>query len=135
MKLYVNLIKDKNKMFSSIKKEFDEHPIIKFVSIIVLIIVYFLFVSKSHGIKDGFVISILSWSFFVLCTPIADAGILIDFPMRLITGIKMIYSEMIVWTIAISINIFVLIILTYMIKQSYYLYSNILLIHLFLIGE
>jgi len=52
MKIYASIIKDKNKMFSSIKKEFDEHPIIKFVSIIVLIIVYLLFVSKSHGIKD-----------------------------------------------------------------------------------
>jgi hypothetical protein len=107
MNIYKNLVGDKNKIFSSIRKEFDTHPIIKFISIGVLIIIYFLFVSKSHGIRDGLIISITSWSFFVFCTPIADAGILLDFPMRLITGIKMIYSEIIVWIIAISINIFV----------------------------
>lgn len=106
MGTYNNLIKNKNKLFLSIRKAFDEHPIIKFSSVFLLIFLYFLFASKSYGIKNGFIISILSWSFFVLCTPIADAGILIDFPMRLITGIKMIYSEMIVWVIAISLNSF-----------------------------
>ena len=106
MQIFNSIIKNKNKLFSSIRKVFDEHPIIKFISVLVLIIFYFLFASKSHGIKNGFLISILTWSFFVLCTPIADAGILIDFPMRLITGIKMIYSEIIVWVIAISLNLF-----------------------------
>jgi len=106
MQNYNSIIKNKNKLFSSIRKVFDEHPIIKFISVLILIIFYFLFASKSHGIKNGFLISILTWSFFVLCTPIADAGILIDFPMRLITGIKMIYSEIIVWVIAISLNLF-----------------------------
>jgi len=105
MQIYNRLIKNKNKLFLSIRNAFDGHPTIKFISILFLIIFYFLFASKSYGIKDGFVISILTWSFFVLCTPIADAGILIDFPMRLITGIKMIYSEIIVWIIAIFINV------------------------------
>ncbi len=109
MTIYDDIIKNKDKIFSSIRKTFDEHSTIKFISLIVLIIVYFLFASKSHGIKDGVLISIITWSFFVLCTPIADAGILIDFPIRLISGIKMIYSEIVVWTIAIIINIFVLI--------------------------
>lgn len=94
------------KLFSLIRKDFDKHPIIKFISVLSLIILYFLFASRSHGLKDGFLISILTWSFFVLCTPIADAGILIDFPMRLITGMKMIYSELMVWSIAISFNLF-----------------------------
>ncbi|MDA3836902.1 MAG: hypothetical protein PF542_04735 [Nanoarchaeota archaeon] len=97
----------KEKVFSTIRKTFDKHPIIKFISIILLIVAYSLFVSKSHGIREGLLVSTLTWSFFVLCTPIADAGILIDFPMRLITGIKMIYSEIIVWVIAIGLNIFV----------------------------
>ncbi len=95
-------------MFSSTKKWFNNHPVIKFISILLVIIVYFLFASKTHGAKDGFAISVLTWSFFVLCTPIADAGILIDLPIRLITGIKMIYSEVVVWIVAIIINIFML---------------------------
>ena len=109
MKILKKLLKNKVKIFSSIKKLFDKHPIIKFGSILILVIVYFLFASRSHGIKDGFLISIITWSFFVLCTPIADGGMLIDFPIRLITGIKMIYSEIVVWIIAGSLNFFVII--------------------------
>ncbi len=45
--------------------------------------------------------------FFVFCTPIADAGVLFDFPFRLITGIKMIFSEIGVWLIALVINFFI----------------------------
>ena len=106
MLTYRHLFKNKNKIFSSIRKMFNKHPIIKFASVLILVVTYFLFATKSHGTKDGFIISILSWSFFVFCTPIADAGILIDFPIRLISGIKMIYSEMIVWVIAININFY-----------------------------
>ena len=47
-----------------------------------------------------------TWSFFVLCTPIADAGFLLDFPIRILFGIRMIWSEIVVWAIAILINIF-----------------------------
>lgn len=107
MKVTDDIMKGKDKVYASIRKAFDEHPVIKFSLVIAVIAIYFIFAAHSHGVKDGALISILSWSFFVLCTPIADGGILIDFPMRLITGIKMIYSEMIVWTVAISLNIFV----------------------------
>lgn len=50
-------------------------------------------------------VSLLTWSFFVLCTPIADAGFLLDFPIRLITGIRMFVTEIIVWFLALLINI------------------------------
>ncbi len=109
MDLLNNIIKKKNQALLRIRNLFDKHSEIKFASIIILLVTYFFFASKSHGIKDGFLVSILSWSFFILCTPIADAGFLIDFPIRLITGIKMIHSEMIVWILAISLNIFTLI--------------------------
>ena len=39
-------------------------------------------------------------------SPFPDAGILIDFPMRLISGIKMLYSEIVVSVVAIVIVIF-----------------------------
>lgn len=98
----------KDKFLAEIKHTFDMHPLIRFLAIMLVIISYGFYVSISQGYRDGFLISILTWSFFVLCTPIADAGILIDLPMRLITGIKLIYSEVIVWTVAISLNIFVI---------------------------
>ncbi len=109
MSKYLKLIKIKDKLLLSIKEKFDKHPLFKFISIAVIILIYFLFICKTHGIKDGFIISILSWSFFVLCTPVADAGILIDFPIRLISGMKMIYSEIMVWVFAIIINFFIVI--------------------------
>jgi hypothetical protein len=39
---------------------------------------------------------------------VADAGFLLDFPIRLIFGIRMLYSEILVWVIAISINLYAL---------------------------
>ncbi|MCB9359349.1 hypothetical protein H6503_05440 [Candidatus Woesearchaeota archaeon] len=101
----MDLLSKKERLLFSIKKTFDEHPIIKFSTIAIVIIAYFIFVSQKHGLKEGLLISMLSWSFFVLCTPIADAGILIDFPMRIIAGIQMVYSEIVVWIIAIALNI------------------------------
>jgi len=102
-------IKKKNKTYLSIRNLFEKHHIIKFVAVILLLVGYSLYVATHYGIKGGFLIGIITWSFFVLCTPIADAGILIDFPMRLITGIKMVSSEIVVWAIAIGVNVFVFI--------------------------
>lgn len=45
----------------------------------------------------------------MLCTPIADAGFLLDFPIRLLFKIRMLHSEMLVWIIAVSANIYFLI--------------------------
>jgi hypothetical protein len=41
-----------------------------------------------------------------MCTPIASAGIILDFPLNLIAGIKMVHSELVVWTTAIGLNLF-----------------------------
>ena len=60
----------------------------------------------------GGIASALTWTFFVLCTPIADAGFLLDFPLRLLFGIRMLFSEIAVWALAIAINVFSLIYFT-----------------------
>ncbi|WP_101759391.1 hypothetical protein [Oceanicoccus sp. KOV_DT_Chl] len=44
----------------------------------------------------------------MLCTPVADAGFLLDFPLRLLFGIRMVLSEIVVWVVAILINIIAL---------------------------
>ena len=72
----------------------------------------------------GISITLLTWSFFVFCTPIADAGFLLDFPMRVITGIRMLHSEMIVWTFAFLLNI-------YFLFTNPQIYSSTLLLKLF----
>lgn len=88
--------------------ELHEHPAIKFFLVFATLFGYFLFASFKFGANDGLLISALTWSFFVLCTPVADAGFLLDLPLRLFTGIRMVLSEILVWVLAIGLNVFVL---------------------------
>ncbi len=77
----------------------------KFLLLSILMIGYFSYLAFRFDVATGAVASALTWSFFVLCTPIADAGFLVDFPLRLLFGIRMLISEIVVWTIAIAINV------------------------------
>ncbi|MAZ03505.1 MAG: hypothetical protein CMN56_10230 [Sneathiella sp.] len=79
---------------------------IKFFLLLALLGGYFAYLSYEFDLLTGGVSALLTWSFFVLCTPIADAGFLLDFPLRLLFGIRMILSELAVWTIAILVNVF-----------------------------
>jgi len=92
--------------FQEIEVYTHKHPFVKFAIILFLFLLYFGFTVSEYGFKDGLLTSLLTWSFFVFCTPIADAGILIDFPVRLFANVRMIYSEIRVWIIALSINIY-----------------------------
>jgi hypothetical protein len=87
----------------------EKHPrkqlLYKFLLLCILLISYFTYLSLQYNVVTGGIASILTWSFFVLCTPIADAGFLLDFPLRLLFGIRMLISEVVVWTIAITINV------------------------------
>lgn len=77
----------------------------RFLIVLSVFLIYFAYVAYRFGVGHGLWITFLTWSFFVLCTPIADAGFLLDFPIRVFTGIRMIKSEAIVWLIAISLNV------------------------------
>ena len=78
---------------------------IKFIVLCVILFSYFAYLSYEYDLLTGGVASLITWSFFVLCTPIADAGFLLDFPLRLLFGIRMVLSEIAVWAIAILINV------------------------------
>ncbi|MCA9340522.1 MAG: hypothetical protein KDA17_06415, partial [Candidatus Saccharibacteria bacterium] len=77
----------------------------KFFVVLGLFSAYLVFSVLSFGLKDGVLVALLSWSFFEFCTPIADAGFLLDFPIRLLTGFRMLYTELLVWVFAILINV------------------------------
>jgi hypothetical protein len=81
----------------------------KFFLLCVLLVSYFIYLSIQYDFMTGGFASLLTWTFFVLCTPIADAGFLLDFPLRLLFGVRMLISEIAVWALAISINIISLI--------------------------
>ena len=110
--------------FNEIKTYSHKHPFVKFAIIISIFLIYFTISLEKYGLKDGALTGILTWSFFVFCTPIADAGILVDFPARLLTGIRMLYSEIIVWIIAASVN-------TYAIIVHPEIYQNNILLRIF----
>ena len=57
---------------------------------------------------SGIIIGVITWSAFVLATPIADAGLILDLPIRVFIGIRMVISEALVWTFAITLNIILL---------------------------
>ena len=92
-----------------IKHETKRHVLIKFSLVALIFVTYLVVMSFLHGLENGILISLLTWSFFVFCTPIGDAGFLIDFPMRLFTKIRMVHSEIMVWIIAATLNIYALI--------------------------
>ena len=77
---------------------------IKFVLLCGLMVGYFGYLSYEYDVATGGVAALLTWSFFVLCTPVADAGFLLDFPLRLLFGIRMVVSEVAVWIVALGLN-------------------------------
>ncbi len=102
----------KNKLSGQVRySKNNPHPYLlrKFTLVILLLVIYFLYISWKFGWQQGLTITLLTWSFFVFCTPISDAGIILDLPLRLITGIRMLHAEMMVWFIAGMINLYMLI--------------------------
>ena len=77
----------------------------KFLLLCILLVSYFSYLSFQYDVTTGGIASALTWSFFVLCTPVADAGFLLDFPLRLLFGIRMLISEIAVWALAIAVNV------------------------------
>ncbi len=90
------------------KIETHREVVVKFLLLLGVLILYFGYLSYEYGLLTGGIVAALTWSFFVLCTPVADAGFLLDFPIRLTLGIRMLYSEILVWGVAIFINLYAL---------------------------
>jgi len=84
------------------------HTPYRFVALFGIFVAYFLYVSLKFDFATGGLVSALAWSFFVLCTPVADAGFLLDFPIRLLFGLRMFVTELLVWGLAVVINLVML---------------------------
>jgi len=92
-------------MSDTVKISPSRQVLLKFAALLALAFGYFLYLGLTYDFKTGAVAVALTWSFFVLCTPVADAGFLLDFPLRLLFGIRMVVSELAVWALAIVINL------------------------------
>lgn len=87
------------------KRRVKDAKIRRFFMVLGTLLIFALFILNKHGIEQGLGITAIIWSFFVLCTPIATADLLLDVPLRLLTKGRMIYSHAVVWIVAIGINI------------------------------
>ncbi|WP_299652521.1 hypothetical protein [uncultured Tateyamaria sp.] len=87
----------------------SSHPkrqvLIKFGLLLSLLVGYFAYLNYQYDLATSGIVALLTWSFFVLCTPVADAGFLLDFPLRLLFGIRMVISEIAVWAVAGAVNV------------------------------
>ncbi len=91
------------------RHETHRETLLRFFALVLILVGYFAYMSWKYDASTGFSVSLLTWSFFVLCTPIADGGFILAFPVRLLFGIKMSVTQVVLWFIAIAINIFMLI--------------------------
>jgi hypothetical protein len=78
---------------------------INFLLLLLVLGSYFGYLWFEYGMATGGAVTAITWSFFVLCTPVADAGFLLDFPIRFFFGVRMLVTEIMVWVLAISINL------------------------------
>ncbi|MBH0028486.1 MULTISPECIES: hypothetical protein [unclassified Pseudoalteromonas] len=88
------------------KHDTHKETLLKFVALLCVLIAYFSYMSWKYDASTGFGVSVLTWSFFVLCTPIADGGFILAFPIRLLFKIKMAYTQIVLWFVAIGINVY-----------------------------
>ena len=91
--------------FSPKQHQTHRESLWRFLDLIGLLVTYFAYMSWKFDAATGAWLALLSWSFFVLCTPVADGGFIIAFPVRLLFGTRMFITQMIVWVVAIAINI------------------------------
>jgi len=89
--------------------ETHKETLLKFIALLSILVAYFLYMSWKYDASTGFSVSLLTWSFFVLCTPIADGGFILAFPIRLLFKVKMAISQAVLWFVAVGINVFMLI--------------------------
>lgn len=89
-----------------IKHETKKNVLVRFLLVLIIFFAYLMFVIYKYGAGNGIMVALLTWSFFVFCTPISDAGLLLDFPVRLILKFRMIYTEVFVWITAFFLNLF-----------------------------
>tara|TARA_A100000171_G_scaffold51708_1_gene66904 strand:+ start:278 stop:841 length:564 start_codon:yes stop_codon:yes gene_type:complete len=88
-----------------IKHQTHKETLIRFALLIGTLVIYTVYLSTQYSPREGLGLSFLTWSFFVLCTPIADGGFIIAFPLRLLFQIKMLHTQIVVWFIALGGNI------------------------------
>ena len=92
----------------NVRHETHRETLLKFFALVLILVGYFAYMSWKYDASTGVAVSVLTWSFFVLCTPIADGGFILAFPIRLLFGIRMSITQVVLWFVAIFMNVFML---------------------------
>ena len=79
---------------------------LKFSITCLLLVWYYGYLVGEFGLAVATQSILLTWTFFILCTPSTNGGIIIDIPFHVITGKRMLYSEIGIWCCALIYNIF-----------------------------
>lgn len=95
----------RTKPFEPKHHQTHRESLLRFLALLALLGLYFGYMSLKFDLATGALLALLSWSFFVLCTPVADGGFLVAFPVRLLFGGRMMFTQGVVWAVAILINI------------------------------
>lgn len=90
------------------KHKIHKEILLKFLALVVILAAYFAYMCWKFDASTGLGLALLTWSFFVLCTPVADGGFILAFPVRLLFGVKMAVTQVVVWAVAIGINLYML---------------------------
>lgn len=90
------------------RHETHKESLLKFFALVLILAGYFGYMTWKYDASTGFAAALLTWSFFVLCTPIADGGFILAFPIRLLFGIKMSVTQVVLWFVAVILNMFML---------------------------
>jgi len=89
-------------------KETKKHNLLHYFLLFLFLLSYLAYTIYKFGFSNGLWATGLSWSFFVFCTPIADAGFILAFPVRILIGVKMLYTQIFSFFIALSITLLAL---------------------------
>lgn len=112
-----NIIKNNSKLNKTYLYIYDA-----VVIMFILLMVFFIFY---NGFYKGCIKSLFIWSFFVICTPVPEAGLLISLPLKRYFGFKMDLSQ-----IVVSLFAFMLLFYFYCVEQK--IIKNNLIGNLFL---
>jgi len=85
--------------------ETGRHLLTKFVMVLLIFLAYTAYVVERFGAGEGLGVAFLTWAFFVLCTPIADAGLLLALPLRVLLGVRMVKTQVFAYIVAIAVTL------------------------------
>lgn len=71
----------------------------------IIFILILIFYTSYHGYKNGLYETLFTWAFLAVCTPIPESGLLISLPLKKYFDIRMVFSQIIVSLISITILI------------------------------